>query len=100
ERLVGRSHVPASGVPLGHPLQHPTTTFLVRTPVPEHLRDPLHRYAGIRGVIHHPCPFAGGKARSVITPEWPAPCMSPNSGVHRAWHAVHAYVSAATESCA
>ena len=27
--------MPASSVPLGHPLQHPTATFLVRTPVPQ-----------------------------------------------------------------
>lgn len=62
KHLVRRGHMSAPGVPLGHPLQHQKEALLVRTPVPEHLRDPLHRYAGIRRVIHHPCPQAGGRA--------------------------------------
>ena len=52
-RLRWARVVPSAGVPLGHALQHPPSPFLVRLPVPEHLRGPPGHYARSRSVINH-----------------------------------------------
>ena len=62
QHLARPDHLPPRSVPVDHPLQHPPTTLLVPLPLPEHLRNPLPRYAPVSGVIHHPCPRTGGKA--------------------------------------
>ena len=55
------------GLPLGHPLQHPPTPLLLRQPQPQHLREPLHRYADARGIT--------------ITPRVQNPGSRPGSGL-------------------
>jgi transposase InsO family protein len=52
--LAGRGHLPSSGVPLGHALQHPPTPLLLRRPQPERLREPRNGYTHERGITITP----------------------------------------------